>query len=258
MSIYSLLNVFNSFPEGNTYYDIVSILLKNLDKIEDKSIYELADMCYTNTSAMSRLAKLAGYSSFSAFRDDIADSYHVREHLSISVPYSPANGDMLAHYTARMHQAVDEFAASTKTEYLREIAAAIHESKRVNFYLPTTTDFITRTFQFCLALDKIEMRSIPAFPVAKKHAKTLSEGDFVILNSCGEPRKGVYFSDIASDAVACGAKVLSIASEEYDLLIGASTFSLVHPKNLTGSAYHYYYYFIEALSMVYREMFMNF
>lgn len=61
--------IVNAESEDITYTTIAKIILENMQKgIEDITILQLAEMCYTSPSTISRFVKKLGYSNFNEFK----------------------------------------------------------------------------------------------------------------------------------------------------------------------------------------------
>lgn len=70
--IYKLQNIINTSPENdNTDINIARCLLKNVNKIKKKtSLQDIADLCYTSQSSISRFSQRLGYANFNDFKSD--------------------------------------------------------------------------------------------------------------------------------------------------------------------------------------------
>lgn len=70
--IFKLQTIVSAPPQmTSTDVQIAKLLLKNISKIErEMSIKQLADMCYTSVSSMSRFANNIGYENFNQMKND--------------------------------------------------------------------------------------------------------------------------------------------------------------------------------------------
>ncbi len=67
-SIERLIGYYNKSDEEDMYHKIVGRILKNIHKIEDATIYDLADMCYPSPSTISRLMKKLEFENYTDFK----------------------------------------------------------------------------------------------------------------------------------------------------------------------------------------------
>ena len=48
---------YNRSKEDDIYHNVVGIILKNIHKIRECTIYDLAEMCYVSPTTISRLSR---------------------------------------------------------------------------------------------------------------------------------------------------------------------------------------------------------
>ena len=65
---------YNTSKDGDIYHTVVGILLKNIHKISNCTIYDIADMCFVSPTTISRLCKKLGYSGFQEFKSSIVNT----------------------------------------------------------------------------------------------------------------------------------------------------------------------------------------
>lgn len=73
-----LISYKNDHDEGSAYYQIVNLLLEQINVIKNSTIYEAAELCFTSTASIGRLCKILGYSGYSEFRfklSEVLDNY---------------------------------------------------------------------------------------------------------------------------------------------------------------------------------------
>jgi DNA-binding MurR/RpiR family transcriptional regulator len=63
-----LLVLLNGADSGSTYYHIALTILKNLRRLADMNINEVADMCAVSKSTISKFVRELGYNDYSDFR----------------------------------------------------------------------------------------------------------------------------------------------------------------------------------------------
>lgn len=70
-SIETLIGYYNKSDEEDLYHKVVGHILKNLHKVCDSTIYDLADLCYSSPSTISRLVKKLEFDNYMDFKSKI-------------------------------------------------------------------------------------------------------------------------------------------------------------------------------------------
>lgn len=73
-SIEKLVEYYNKSNEQNVYHDVVEQILINLHKIKNATIYDMAEMCYSSPSTISRLVKKLEFKDYADFKSKIGYS----------------------------------------------------------------------------------------------------------------------------------------------------------------------------------------
>lgn len=66
-----LLNFYNRQDKDDIYHKIAGILLKNMQQLGDMTVQEAAELCFTSSATISRMAKKAGYDGFNALKEEV-------------------------------------------------------------------------------------------------------------------------------------------------------------------------------------------
>ncbi|MGI6056592.1 MAG: MurR/RpiR family transcriptional regulator [Bilifractor sp.] len=69
-AIDQMIDYYNKTTE-DFYHETAGMLLRNLEKVKDVSIYDMADLCYTSTSTISRLVQKMGFHNYRDFKSKI-------------------------------------------------------------------------------------------------------------------------------------------------------------------------------------------
>lgn len=56
-SIEKLIDYYNKSSEEDMYHNVVKHMLKHLEDLENATIYDMAEFCYSSPSTISRLVK---------------------------------------------------------------------------------------------------------------------------------------------------------------------------------------------------------
>ncbi len=78
--LYTLMSYVNVSSSQDMYYTIAHTILTNLDKIPTISINDLADLCYTSPSTISRFCKDMNCKNFANFKHEIAIALELSKH----------------------------------------------------------------------------------------------------------------------------------------------------------------------------------
>ena len=75
-AFYNLINFINMTSIHDVYWGAAKTILKNIYKIPDSSITDVAKMCYVSTATISRLCRKLSYESFTDFKKDVTMNLH--------------------------------------------------------------------------------------------------------------------------------------------------------------------------------------
>lgn len=81
-SIEKLVRFYNFSDENDMYHNVVGCVLHHLDKVNTVSIYDMADLCYSSASTMSRMVKLLGFQNYQEFKSKI--NYALRNYRELN------------------------------------------------------------------------------------------------------------------------------------------------------------------------------
>lgn len=81
-SIEKLVEYYNKSNEQNVYRDVVEQILVNLHKVKKSTIYDLAELCYSSPSTISRLVKKLEFKDYADFKSKITYSLENYRYLN--------------------------------------------------------------------------------------------------------------------------------------------------------------------------------
>ena len=82
-AFYNLINFINMTSIHDVYWGAAKTILKNIYKIPDSSITDVAKMCYVSTATISRLCRKLSYESFTDFKKDTYDNLRYEDLIYI-------------------------------------------------------------------------------------------------------------------------------------------------------------------------------
>lgn len=193
--VYELQALINSASESDTDKGIALYLLKNIQRVEDITINELANECYTSISTVSRFCKTIGLANFAELKQRIGE-FRLTSYESMSDNLEGLNfqqgNDVLVNYTSEIGNALSDFASSIDFEVLDQIISLMHQSDRVIVYATQLPAFFAKYFQYLMLLqrkyiefyDLQEDSSYSASQLTDKDCAMVfsAEGNFIVRN----------------------------------------------------------------------------
>ena len=139
----SLLAVLNSNEDDDTNLVLARYLLEHFHELKKLSIYDVAEECYVSRSSIQRFAKLIGYESFTAMKQNAPIT---RQHMDAFVQYAchPEFDQYLRLSMDDMMQDMNEMFASQNLEVL---VKRIHDSEQVVILAADLSSFPARVLQ---------------------------------------------------------------------------------------------------------------
>ena len=175
----SLLAVLNSNEDGDTNLVLARYLLEHFHELKKLSIYDVAEECYVSRSSIQRFAKLIGYESFTAMKQNAPIT---RQHMDAFVQYAchPEFDQYLRLSMDDMMQDMNEMFASQNMEVL---VKRIHDSEQIVILAADLSSFPARVLQQGLAaIGKLIRIVTDAYPDTNL-LRNLKPEDLVIVTS---------------------------------------------------------------------------
>lgn len=175
----SLLAVLNSNEDGDTNLVLARYLLEHFHELKKLSIYDVAEECYVSRSSIQRFAKLIGYESFTAMKQNAPIT---RQHMDAFVQYAchPEFDQYLRLSMDDMMQDMNEMFASQNLEVL---VKRIHDSEQIVILAADLSSFPARVLQQGLAaIGKLIRIVTDAYPDTNL-LRNLKPEDLVIVTS---------------------------------------------------------------------------
>ena len=182
--IHQLIRLYNSLPPGNTYRNLISILLENIDRVPLSSLEEMSEICCCSTITINRLLKKINCSSFRAFKDEIRNILYGYEKFNRPLPYGALSaadmeGSYLSFLTAQLH----ELPLRLKPGVIDAACAAIHQAGDIHIYCEYATGHSKQQFQMDLMLHGKHVDAFSEIHEQIQDAQKLSASSIVIATS---------------------------------------------------------------------------
>lgn len=186
-----LLNFINNSVKHDTNYEIAKGMLKNYDLIPNKTIHQMADICYVSSASVSRFVKVIGFKDYTAYKNAIKNKIDINVDYSDEVSYAN-KGDLipvLKTYTDNIIDNINFAFNNVDLNQFERLTKLIHESKEVVFLGLEFATLIGTHFQIKMAELNKHIQIGITFEEQLELIKTLSEESLVIIASL----EGGYF-----------------------------------------------------------------
>ena len=135
-SIEKLVEYYNKSNEQNVFHDVVEHILMNLHKIKKVTIYDLADMCYSSPSTISRLVKKLEFKDYADFRSKISYQlenyrYMNRNMRAINLQEEQDSVDLYFNFLQNNISALRDM---VKYEDIKKISDYFFKAEKIFFY----------------------------------------------------------------------------------------------------------------------------
>ena len=266
-AFYYLVIFINSNNIHDVYWNAATIILKNIEKISDMNIVEVADMCYVSTATISRLCRKLNYESFIDFKADVIRSLEYDRDEDRLLYFDEQIPDINTVNTLGKEAFKNHFDNIQNTlqstfdhmdyKKLLQIVDMMQESKRVYFLGNYFTQSCANQLQIELSQQGKECFALYPISQQKEILKQMKEGDLIIISTIA----GSIFRtnpDIVKMACRSKAKVITISQiikfehmDKVDLVftVGNERNSLVGKFSIT--------YVYELLELIYHVKYKN-
>lgn len=146
-----LISLYNNKSE-TAYHNLVEQMLAHLAAIPHMSIYELAEVCYTSTTAVSRFVRRLEYENFHQFKNTLATTlnYYPQANRRMPLPAAAPAGGLAEHYTQLLCDRLQRFTRQIPAGALGALVDALAAAKRIVFVSPAPYNF--EAMQYDLAI----------------------------------------------------------------------------------------------------------
>lgn len=221
-AFYYLVVFINSNNIHDVYWNAAVIILKNINKIPEMNIVEVADMCYVSTATISRLCRKLNYESFAQFKEDVCRSLDYDNDSERSVHFDEQMPDIDTINTKGKDALVNHFENIQNTlqstfdqldyKKLLQIVDMMHDANRVYFLGNYFTQSCANQLQ--IELSKSGKECFALYPVSqqKEIVRQIKDDDLVIISTIA----GSIFRtnpDLIKQACRSKAKVVTISQK---------------------------------------------
>lgn len=254
-SITRLIQIVNDSNNGGNEMErnIAVQMIKNLDKIQNASIQEVADICYCSIATISRFVKKINFENFSTFKYKLALDLFNSPKLNLKMPgeYQIGYGDLKTEYLHLVKAQIDELEKDIQMEEIERAVELLHEAETVLIYSHGDLDF--HVFQVDLVLHGKASWHIKGYREMEKALETLNEKTVVVapLFSTQSGRKNVEMLHERGIKMIIAARGNVSIYEKY-----ADAFFKIKMSETKMDDYLIHLLF-DILSMCYRKKYMD-
>ncbi|OJG79646.1 hypothetical protein RV10_GL000434 [Enterococcus pallens] len=181
----------NNREKRDNNYHIARAMLDHFDQIPKITIYDLSELCFVSTAAISRFIRQLGFSTFTAFKEACAEKIDITNDYSSK--YNAAAPDVyptfVKQFTENIQDNVQIIANQLDFEQFLRINEYIHQSKDVGVFGLEFASFLAQHFQIKMA----ELNKYTRIGLTKEEqltaAQEMAEGSTVLIFSL----EGGYF-----------------------------------------------------------------
>ncbi len=136
-AIEKLIGYYNKSEEENIYHEVAGSILKNIHRVEESTIYDLAEMCYSSTSTISRLVKKLEFENFTEFKIQVQfalKNYRLVSRNTRDVEVIGEDEDVLPIFFNYLTNNINNLKDIVKYETIKEISDSLHNAKQILFF----------------------------------------------------------------------------------------------------------------------------
>lgn len=253
LGIDPLINFYNRQDKNDVYHKIAGVLLQHMNRLGDMTVQEAAELCYTSSATISRMAKKAGYDGFNALKEEA--KRHCAGYFQenrVLLPDQLVNADATETYLTTVSQMFTELNRMLDRKVLDRAVAMIDSADCVYYF--GTCD-IARRFQQDLCFNG---KYVEVYQMSSTEAPQLIEwgkNSVAIVESPGYP----WFQDeeMILKIKESGAKVLLITCAAHPELEQKLDAVIHLPGTKSGRDEVLYHAVMTILSLEYRKQCMD-
>lgn len=208
-----LVNYNTKFDRNSTFYSITRIILQNLDKASRMSIDELALLCFTSPSTISRVVKSLGYKNYSSFQSSLSRclSEYRFHNVVISAPSYFSLSEQINFLFDSELELIGQARRSLDISIVQEVAARLRAANYVALY-PYVSVFMELSLQSDLMYSGVCCDIIADMDAQLSCAKSLPSGAMSIIIAPDGPAGISHFATLLELSARNGNKTCVITS----------------------------------------------
>ncbi len=203
----NLIELYNTLPSDSTYRAVAEGILKNLNRMRDVTIYDIAEITCSSRTTVWRMVQKMGYKTFSDFRHALqaAVTQYTYYNRMLDADARQSPNTILEAVSGQLQEGTEVLERSLSPQTLSELTSQLHMAQKVRFYLPFRPIF-AGVLQQNLAMDGKDTAVFALLPDMAEDAKKLDENS-ILLISVIEFAETMDMSEVFESARESGAKI---------------------------------------------------
>jgi DNA-binding MurR/RpiR family transcriptional regulator len=144
-----LMNFIESSDPAKTEVVIAEYILRNVKKIPDMSIYELAEVCHTSPATITRFCRRFENITFKELKEYAREFIEFNDtEVSCQEREDHWNANQISAYYDQLIAALEETRERMDTKQILKVVHKIHRAERVSFFVVTFSHLVARNARF--------------------------------------------------------------------------------------------------------------
>ncbi len=245
----------NHTPHDDLFHMVIHHMLKNIHEVSNMNIYEMAEACYTSPATISRLVKKLNFKSFAFFQKSLVDSLQQYEHYNRHLPLDEMHSetDHVMQLLDTVEDMIKDFKAKYHDDDFTEVARILHESNHVILYSlgispesSLQSDLVMSGIP-CDIMD--EMANLDVISELDEHS--------VVIFSQAKRMDTINTEKAVAFAKSKGAKIIVITDSKYFSILKEAEKPFVFNGKLHLVDMYIFQFFIMAIDIKYRAIYMD-
>ena len=252
-----VLTYYNRVQADSMQAAIVRNILIHLKDLENMTIYDLAEACYTSPASISRLVRRMGCRNYSYFQKELVDSvrrYGMHNRLT-DLEKKPEDIDLADYYFDTFEGLFHKMRKELDREKVGELTEMFHNSEKIAIY--TYSTFMSELFlqsDLFMAGHICDIHSLEQEII--EHVKVLTERDSVLMMapSCIE---GVQAEKIIRLVHLKGARICMLTDSKRAEGLKKADIGIVIPGVMQAVDMYVMQLFLSIVDLEYRRRYLD-
>lgn len=256
-TLHALISIYNKTDNDKIYHDVAGLILDNISSIPELTINEVADLCFTSPSTISRLIRLLGCSGFAEFKHDIADAINGYRFYNRCMPYELSHSALFpSSYISFLKSSLDYIESTYEPDIMDGFVDTLHKSKQVFFFADEVSYEPKTQLQFDLVISGKKTYFMQDDKAQAKLIDRIEEGDTLFVLVTAMVRSS-YLYDLIKKAKKANAKVLALITENAPNVTGKVDYYFKCRHTNTAADHITFNTYVSLITMAYRNKYLE-
>lgn len=180
----NLMELYNSLPMESTYRVVAKGILENLQDMADMTIYEVAEMTNSSRTTVWRMVQKMGYKNYTDFRFALKAAVTQYTYYNRLIPMEASQNlsQIVSTFTSKMRNDCDVLDKYLSYEQVFQFIEALHQAKRICFYLPYRL-YAVYSLQQNLAMTGKETSYVCLLPDMLEDVQSVDEKSLILFGT---------------------------------------------------------------------------